>query len=363
MFRAHGVRGRRGAIRCGPAALQFVTFLPIQRSPPRIPSQSTACNLESSLVKNHFHRRLLIPAIIFFAIAITMKSSEKSPSHRLGFQTASTFQQSVDRALEKHPGTFVIAEVTSGKIIASNNLRLAATTLQTPGSTLKPFVLMSLLELNRVDPAQKLICRRKLQIGSVHLDCTHPISVAQLDSDDAIAYSCNSYFAQVSIRLTSNELVQTFRRAGFDSPTGLTENDVSGRIRPPSNNDQIQLEALGADGIEITPLELLEAYRKLALRKRNGDIGKDAPVFDGLEHSVAYGMARAANVDDMKVAGKTGTAASRTNPRTHGFFVGYAPADKPEIAIVVFVQQGNGADAAAIAQSAFALYARENRAK
>src|SRR5579864_962816 len=29
MFRAHGVRGRRGASRCGPAALQFVTFLPI----------------------------------------------------------------------------------------------------------------------------------------------------------------------------------------------------------------------------------------------------------------------------------------------------------------------------------------------
>jgi len=265
--------------------------------------------------------------------------------------------------MEKHPGTFVIAEVSSGKIIASNNLRLAASTLQTPGSTLKPFILMSLLDLHRVDPAQKLICHRKLQIGSAHLDCTHPISVAQLNSDDAIAYSCNSYFAQVSIRLTGNELLQTFRRAGFDSPTGLTENEASGRIHPPSNNDQIQLEALGADGIEITPLELLQAYRKLALRKRNGDIGKDAPVFDGLEHSVAYGMARAANIDGMKVAGKTGTAASRTNPRTHGFFVGYAPAEKPEIAIVILVQHGNGADAATIAQTAFAEFARENPSK
>jgi penicillin-binding protein 2 len=217
--------------------------------------------------------------------------------------------------------------------------------------------------LNRVDPSQKLICKRKLQIGAAHLDCTHPISVAQLNSDDAIAYSCNSYFAQVSIRLTSHELLQTFRRAGFDSPTGLTENDASGRIRSPINKDQIQLESLGADGIEVTPLELLEAYRKLALRKRNGDIGKDAPVFDGLENSVGYGMARASNVDGMKVAGKTGTAASRTNPRTHGFFVGYAPAEKPEIAIVVFVQRGNGADAAALAHQVFAEYARKNRAK
>src|SRR5579864_7226885 len=326
-------------------------------------TQSTPSNLESSLVKDFLFIRLLIPAGFFFALAITLQSSEKFPSHQPRFQTHSELQQSLDRAMEKRPGTFVVVEVSSGKIIASNNLRLAATGLQTPGSTLKPFVLISLLESNRVDPTQKLICKRKLQIGSAHLDCTHPISVGQLNSDDAIAYSCNSYFAQVSIRLTGNELLQTFRRAGFDSPTGLTENDASGRIHPPSNNDQIQLEALGADGIEITPLELLEAYRKLALRKRNGDIGKDAPVFDGLEHSVAYGMARAANVDDMKVAGKTGTAASRTNPRTHGFFVGYAPAEKPEITVVVFVQQGNGADAAALAHQVFVEYARENRAR
>jgi cell division protein FtsI/penicillin-binding protein 2 len=312
-------------------------------------------------VKNFLYVRLPFSAVILLAIALTIQSSEKFPSHHPGFQNPSALQQSLDREMEKRPGTFVVVEVSSGKIIASNNLRLAATTLQTPGSTLKPFVLMALLELNRVDPTQKLICKRKLQIGSVHLDCTHPISAAQLNSDDAIAYSCNSYFAQVSIRLSSNELVQALRRAGFDSSTGLVENDASGRIHPPANKDQIQLEALGADGIEVTPLELLEAYRKLALRKRNGDIGKDAPVFDGLEHSVAYGMARAANVDEMKVAGKTGTAAWRTNPRTHGFFAGYAPAEKPEVAIVVFVQQGNGADAATLAQTVFAEYARENR--
>jgi peptidoglycan glycosyltransferase len=305
--------------------------------------------------------RIIFLEILFFAAALSIQCSGRFPSRAFASQNNASLQQAVDRAMEKRPGTFVVAEVSSGKIIASNNLRLAATTLQTPGSTLKPFVLMSLLDLNRVDSAQKLICKRKLQIGSAHLECTHPISIAQLNADDAIAYSCNSYFAQVSIRLSSNELVQAFRRAGFDSPTGLTENDASGRIYLPANKDQIQLEALGDDGIEVTPLELLEAYRKLALRKRNGEIGKDAPVFDGLEHSVEYGMARAANVDDMKVAGKTGTAGSRNNPRTHGFFVGYAPAEKPEIAMTVFVQQGNGADAAALAQIAFAEFAREIR--
>ncbi len=265
--------------------------------------------------------------------------------------------------MENHPGTFVVVDVASGKILASNNLRLAATTLQTPGSTLKPFVLMTLLDLHRVDPAQKLLCKRKLQIGSERLDCTHPISISELNADDAIAYSCNSYFAQVSIRLSSAELVQAFRRAGFDSPSSLVDNDATGNIRTPSNPAQIQLAALGDQGIEVTPLELLAAYRKLALRKRNGDIGTYAPIFDGLQHSVDYGMAHAGKVDDMNVAGKTGTAASRNNPHTHGFFVGYAPAEKPEIAVVVFVQQGRGLDAAAIAQSVFKEYAQENRGK
>jgi len=304
--------------------------------------------------------RIFTHAAFLFATTLTIPSTGRFLARNSFPPIDFDLQQSVDRAMQKVSGAFVVADVSSGKIIASNNLRLAATTVQTPGSTLKPFVLMTLLELNRVDPAQKLICKRKLQIGSAHLDCTHPISIAELNADDAIAYSCNSYFAQVSIHLTGNELVQAFRRAGFDSPTSLTENEASGRIHLPVDKDQIQLEALGDDGIEITPLELLEAYRKLALRKRNGDVGKYAPVFDGLQHSVEYGMARAAYVDAMNIAGKTGTASSRNNPRTHGFFVGYAPADKPQIAVVVFVEQGRGLDAASLAQNVFADYAKES---
>ncbi len=313
--------------------------------------------------------RIFTQSIFFLACTLAILSPANFSSRTFAFQNGyvsrnnSALQKSVDRAMEKHPGTFVVVDVSSGKILASNNLHLAATTLQTPGSTLKPFVLMTLLDLHRVDPAQKLLCKRKLQIGSERLDCTHPISISELNADDAIAYSCNSYFAQVSIRLSSAELVQAFRRAGFDSPSSLVDNDATGNIRTPSNRAQIQMAALGDQGIEVTPLELLAAYRKLALRKRNGDIGIYSPIFDGLQHSVEYGMAHAGNIDDMKVAGKTGTAASRTNPRTHGFFVGYAPAEKPEIAVVVFVQQGRGLDAAAIAQSVFKEYAQENRTK
>jgi len=68
-------------------------------------------------------------------------------------------------------------------------------------------------------------------------------------------------------------------------------------------------------------------------------------------------MAHAVNLNEMKIAGKTGTAASRESRGTHGFFVGYAPAEAPEIAIVVYLAQGRGSDAAAVARIVLAEFA------
>jgi penicillin-binding protein 2 len=193
------------------------------------------------------------------------------------------------------------------------------------------------------------------------MDCTHSPAITELNAEEALAYSCNSYFAQVSTRLDASELVQEFRQAGLNAPTGLVNEEAAGRIDQPADQTELQLEVLGDRGIEITPLELLEAYRKLALLKRSGNDGSYGPVFKGLEDSVAFGIAHAANVEGMSVAGKTGTASSQTTAHTHGFFAGYAPADKPEIVMVVFLAQGRGLDAAAIAQPVFAEFAREKQ--
>src|SRR5260370_4284417 len=190
------------------------------------------------------------------------------------------------------------------------------------------------------------------------MDCTHPAEVRQLDAAEAIAYSCKSYVAQVARGLNGVELLEFLRRAGFDTASGLVAKEAHGRIALPANLEELQLEALGYHGIEVTPLELLEAYRKLALRKRKEDLGVDAPIFSGLEGAVTFGMAHAASVDGMKIAGKTGTSVARNTQQTHGFFVGYAPAEKPEIAVVVFLAQGRGLDAAAIAQPVFSAFAK-----
>jgi cell division protein FtsI/penicillin-binding protein 2 len=267
-------------------------------------------------------------------------------------------QQAVDHALEGHghAGSIVVIDVESGEILAAKNLELAGKQLIRPGSTLKPFVLMALLDSGKLDPKQRLICRRPLRIGGLRLDCSHTQDVSQLDADDAIAYSCNSYVAEVALRLSGSELVEALRRAGLDSLSGLVKSESAGHIDHPASQEQLQLMALGARGIEVTSLELLAAYRKLALRKRSGSISPDEAVFLGLEHAITYGTAHAAFVVGVKIAGKTGTASTANTPRTHGVFVGYAPADQPEIAIVVYLLQGRGLDAAMAAQFVLEAY-------
>ncbi len=280
------------------------------------------------------------------------------PMHLDDSANPSKLQREVDSALGNLPGAFVVVNVTSRTVLAAHGMDMASLRLEAPGSTLKPFLLMALLETGKLDPKQQFICHKLLRIGSAQLDCTHPAEVRQLDAEEAIAYSCNSYFAQVASRLSASEFVELLRRAGFATPSGLVAQEAHGRIGLPANLEELQLEALGYRGIAVTPLELLEAYRKLALRIRQNDLGVDALVFKGLEGSVAFGMAHAAWVDGMNVAGKTGTSVARNTQQTHGFFVGYAPAEKPEIAVVVFLAQGRGLDAAAVAQPVLNAFAK-----
>lgn len=256
-------------------------------------------------------------------------------------------------------GAAAVLDVASGKLLASWNLKLAAQRLAAPGSTVKPFVLDELLRAGKIRPEQRLVCRRPLYISGRRMDCSHSPAITDLDASDAIAYSCNSYFASVATQLTPQELADVYRRAGFVSPTRLAPSEVAGRIMPAASTGELQLQALGDWGVEITPLELLWAYRNLALQKRDGQVGVSAPVFNGLEHSVQYGMAHPAQPTGITAAGKTGTAAGRGTAYTHAFFAGYAPADKPEIVVMVYLENGRGADAAALAAPIFTSYGKQ----
>ena len=106
-----------------------------------------------------------------------------------------------------------------------------------PGSTLKPFTLMALLEAG-LDPAKRLPCPQRLTINGRRFDCTHP-PIHSLDAREALAYSCNNYFAAAVARLQPGALARTLSAYGLAVREG----------------GELRLLALGEDGIAVTPLE------------------------------------------------------------------------------------------------------------
>ena len=77
-----------------------------------------------------------------------------------------------------------------------------------------------------------------------------------------------------------------------------------------------------------------------------------------MKEVVNSGTASALRTDAYTVAGKTGSAEFDKNKETHGWFVGFAPAENPEIAVSVLVEEsGSGCRTAApIARGIFDTY-------
>lgn len=85
-----------------------------------------------------------------------------------------------------------------------------------------------------------------------------------------------------------------------------------------------------------------------------------------MRQSVTTGVARNAAIANIQVAGKTGTAEfgpklSNGKSETHGWFVGFAPYDDPQIAVVVFVQRGSGGNDASPAAAKIMDYYFNNQ--
>lgn len=261
-------------------------------------------------------------------------------------------------------GTAIVLDVQSDRILVGYRLDVAARRLAYPGSSIKPFTLMALLESGKLDGQTALVCKRALSIAGHKLDCTHPDLKRPLDAASALAYSCNSYFTTVALRLTPAQLQESFVNDGFTSATSLVPGEAAGEVERAQSPAQLQLQAIGEWGVRITPLELARAYRRIALLELKHEV-KLNPLFEGLEQSVAYGMGNAAQPENaMKVAGKTGTAPADEGSWTHAWFAGYAPAQNPEIVVLVFLERGHGgSDAAGVARAIFTAFAQSRTAQ
>ncbi|PYT13909.1 MAG: hypothetical protein DMF51_09690 [Acidobacteria bacterium] len=269
-------------------------------------------------------------------------------------------QRAIAGALKGHQGCAVVLDVESDRLLAWSDLDLAARRLVPPGSTLKPFTLLALLEAGAVKADTPFVCGRDLKIAGRRMDCTHVATPEPLDAATALAYSCNNYFAHFAGEISGETLLHAFERAGLTARTGLARGEGIGVVLPVNDLEQQRLQALGEARIKVTPLGLAEAYRRLARGRADGGPRQVllAPLYAGLEASTSFGVGRRAAPSGLAVAGKTGTAAASEGPWTHAWFAGYAPAERPEVVLVVFLERGQGgADAAPVARQIFAAWA------
>jgi cell division protein FtsI/penicillin-binding protein 2 len=244
-------------------------------------------------------------------------------------------QDAVRKAMADRRGVAIVVDVLSGRLVAASRDGVADRRAAPPGSVMKPFALSSMLETGILRDSTRWKCQRTLRINGRRLDCLHPEMGEPFGPVEALAYSCNSFFAHFASRLDPAVFVAALKTFGF-APT------------VPRDSGSLQLLALGESNILATPLQIASAYRRLA--NTNATL-----ILAALTAATDYGTARLARPSGIIVAGKTGTATSQVGARAHAWFAGFAPVSRPQVVVVVFLETGSGGgDAAPIAKQIFA---------
>lgn len=292
---------------------------------------------------------------------------------------AESLQVFVNRLLLGKAGAIIVSDPRTGQILAVANPQSAFRETYTPGSTAKLVVGTAALEDGVISPSQSIYCRRVPRLLGESFHCSHPPAAAPYNMAEALAQSCNYFFSELSARLSAAALAHWYGVFGFGA---AEEGEAAGEVDIPDKPRGKALAALGDSGVTATPAQVLLAYSAIAMHGNVFSLimpgQQKAPSLDrvvtlhdrtfavlarGLRDCVAHGSCQAAAIPGVSVAGKTGTAPAQDGSRvTHAWFVGYAPAESPQVAVVILLDHGTGgANAAPMAARILAHYFASKR--
>lgn len=336
-------------------------------------------------VRDAFGRTIRVPS-----------DTEPVPGADLHLSIHSAIQDRTDRILldtiEEHGAKSAMAVVLDprdGRVIAmssvprynpnrraSINLELTrnrpATDRFEPGSTFKPVTIAGALEDDTTQPESLYDLPAVMplfdrEIKEAHRDFPTVLTTAQI-----LSQSSNVGTVKVALGLGKERIIHWMERFGFGSPTGLDfPGEDAGYLRP---SDEWFGFSIGniplGQGVSVTLVQLARAYAAIAnggrlvtphLLDRVGEQPVDvaaprrilseetAGQVDAMLRRVvsdADGTGTAARVRGYEVAGKTGTAqkydaqaGAYSTSRYVPSFVGYLPADDPELVIAVMVDE------------------------
>ena len=233
-----------------------------------------------------------------------------------------------------------------------------------PGSTWKLAIAAMALKrgLATMHTRMPIPCRGGLQYGDRFFRCWSAEGHGGLTLEQAIAQSCDVYFYQLGLKLGLTSLLEDANSWGFRSRTGV---DLPGELAslfpsgpeyydrlygPRRWTSAVSLNlAIGQGENSQTLLDMMRLYQMLASdgKSRPPYLVRPAaePPYDleltpeqlaGLRQAminvVERGTGRVARLAELQIAGKTGTAQNSQGP-DHGWFIGFAPADNPQIVV------------------------------
>lgn len=252
----------------------------------------------------------------------------------------------------------------------------AIKTFYPPGSTWKLAIASMALRrgLVTLHSRMPIPCRGGLQYGNRFFRCWMAKGHGDLTLTEAIAQSCDVYFYQLGLKLGLTSLLEDANGLGFRSRTGIDlPNEITAvfpsgteyydRVYGPRRwTSAVTLNlAIGQGENAQTLVNMVRFYQMLASDGRarppylvhpptrpEASLGLSPEQLAGLRQAmisvVQQGTARGAARfgGTIAIAGKTGTAQNSHGP-AHGWFIGFAPAQKPEIvvgAIIEFAREG-----------------------
>lgn len=217
-------------------------------------------------------------------------------------------------------------------------------------------------------------CRGGLQYYNRYFRCWKLEGHGDLTLAEAIQYSCDVYFYQLGLKFQLNSLLGDAGRLGFRDRSGI---DLPNEIRPlfPASTEYYNQRygprgwtnavtlnlAIGQGENAQTLANMVAFYAMLAnpdgrapqphLVATRGAPSRSlelpptalAGLREALVEVVQHGTAAGARVAELRIGGKTGTAQNPHGP-SHGWFIAFAPADRPRVvvgAVVEFAEHGS----------------------
>lgn len=255
--------------------------------------------------------------------------------------------------------------------------RAIAGNLNPPGSTFKVVVAAAALASGDYTPESQIPNPAVWQLpqssntirnsGGSTCGGTPTVSIA-----DALRLSCNIPFAQLAVALGDEAIRLQAEKFGFNQSFSMPLESIASEYPRGLDDPQTALTGFGQGQVIATPLQMAMvsagiANNGIVMNPRMVDqvIGTDLSVQQTFEDSVfgealeaevneemvammvanvENGAASNARIDGVDVAGKTGTAENGPDAPYTLWFTGFAPAQNPEVAVAVVVENGGGMD-------------------